>query len=319
MLETAARLLELLAILQSRPAWSGAELASRLEVSTRTVRNDIERLRTLGYPVDAARGRTGHYRLGSGARMPPLLLDDDEAVAVVVGLRAATDIAGVEETSARTLSKLTHILPNRLRGKVSALASTVSKATDNIGSDAEDPTVDTDVLSSIATAIAASEWLRFDHGDRARLVEPYRLVTWQRRWYLVARDPQSSVWRVFRVDQLALRMPTHRPFTPQPLPGGDYASFVMRQVSSAGWAVHARITVFASAGEVLSRINPTVGIVEAIDDEHCVLVTGADSVATVAVYIGMLGIDFRVTDPPELVAELATVAERYLRAVAPSA
>jgi predicted DNA-binding transcriptional regulator YafY len=247
--------------------------------------------------------------------MPPLLFDDDEAVAVVVGLRAATDIAGVEETSARTLAKLTHVLPERLRGKVSALASTVSKATDNLGSDAEDPVVDAESLAAIATAIAASEWLRFDHADAPRLVEPYRLVTWQRRWYLVARDPLTSQWEVFRVDRLSLRMPTRRPFAPQPLPGGDYASFVMSQVASAGWAVHARITVLASASEVLSRIHSAVGVVEAIDDEHCILVTGADSVATVAVYIGMLGLEFRVTDPPELVAELRAVGERYLRAV----
>ena len=315
MRETTSRMLELLALLQARPTWNSTELADRFAVSARTVRNDIERLRTLGYPVDAVRGRAGHYRLGSGARMPPLLLDDDEAVAVVVGLRAATDIAGVEETSARTLAKLTQVLPERLRGKVSALASTVSKATDNIGSDAEDPVVDPETLSGIATAIAASEWLRFDHQGAARLVEPYRLVTWQRRWYLVARDPESSRWEVFRVDQVALRMPTRRRFARQPLPGGDYASFVMSQVASAGWAVHARITVFAPADAVLARIHSAVGVVEAIDDEHCVLVTGADSVATVAVYIGMLGLEFRVTEPPELVAELTAVGERYLRAV----
>jgi predicted DNA-binding transcriptional regulator YafY len=315
--ETTSRLLVLLALLQVRPAWTGTELAERFGVSARTVRNDIERLRALGYPVDAVRGRAGHYRLGSGARMPPLLFDDDEAVAVVVGLGAATDIAGVAETSARTLVKLNQVLPERHRGKVSALASAVSKATDNVGSDAEDPVVRAETLSAIATAVAASEWLRFELGGAPRLVEPYRLVTWQRRWYLVARDPQTSEWEVFRVDQLVLRMPTHRPFAPQPLPGGDYASFVMRQIASEGWAVHARITVFASADEVLSRIHSAVGVVEAIDHGHCVLVTGADSVATVAVYIGMLGLEFRVTDPPELLAELKAVAERYLRAVAP--
>ena len=160
--------------------------------------------------------------------MPPLLLDDDEAVAVVVGLRAATDIAGVEETSARTLAKLTQVLPERLRGKVSALASTVSKATDNISSDAEDPVVDPETLSGIATAIAASEWLRFDHQGAARLIEPYRLVTWQRRWYLVARDPESSRWEVFRVDQVALRMPTRRRFARQPLPGGVALALLIR-------------------------------------------------------------------------------------------
>lgn len=160
-------------------------------------------------------------------------------------------------------------------------------------------------------------WLADQFGlNRAMGVLLVVLGTRQRRWCLVGRDPQSAVWGVFRVDQLTLRMATHRRFTPQPLPGADYASFVMRQVSSAGWAVHARITVFASAEEVLSRIHSAVGVVEAIDDKHCVLMTGADSASTVAVYIGMLGLDFRVTDPPELVAELVAVAERYFRAVA---
>ena len=315
MLETSARLLALLSLLQSRPAWPGSELASRLGVTVRTIRNDIDRLRELGYPVDATRGATGHYRLGSGASMPPLLLDDDEAVAVAVGLRAASGIDGIEELSARTLAKLNQVLPSRLRAKVSALATTVTQAPENTGTNVADPEIDPDALAAVATAIRSAEWLRFEYRDESRLIEPYRLVNWHRRWYVVGRDPRTDAWEPYRLDWMSLRAPTHRRFEPHPLPGEDYASFVLREVAASGYAVHARITVLAPADEVLSRINATVGIVESIDDQTCVLVTGADSFETMAVYIGMLGLEFRVTEPPELVDHLAELADRYRRSV----
>jgi predicted DNA-binding transcriptional regulator YafY len=315
MLETSARLLALLSLLQSRPAWPGSELATRLDVTPRTIRNDIDRLRTLGYPVDAVRGAAGHYRLGAGATLPPLLLDDDEAVAVAIGLRAASGISGIEETSARTLAKLNQVLPPRLRPKVTALAATVTRAPENTGSNVDDPVVDAELLAAVATAIRSSEWLRFDYRGEPRLVEPYRLVNWQRRWFLVARDPETAAWEPLRLDWMSLRAPTHRRFSPQPLPGEDYASFVLREVANSGYAVHARVTVLAPAEEVLARINPTVGIVESIDAETCVLVTGADSYEIIAVWIGMLGLEFRVTEPAELVAHLAALGRRYLAAV----
>ena len=315
MLDTSARLLALLSLLQSRPAWPGSELASRLGVGTRTIRNDIERLRALGYPVDATRGAAGHYRLGAGASLPPLLLDDEEAVAVVIGLRAASGIQGIEEAGARTLAKLDQVLPAHLRPKVTALAATVTRAPENTSSNVEDPVIDAEQLAAVATAIRSAEWLRFDYRGEPRRVEPYRLVNWQRRWFLVARDPDSGGWEPLRLDWMSLRAPTRRRFTPQPLPGEDYASFVLREVANTGYAVHARITVLAPAAEVLSRINATVGIVESIDDETCVLVTGADSFETMAVYIGMLGLEFRVTEPPELVEHLARLAGRYGRSV----
>jgi predicted DNA-binding transcriptional regulator YafY len=313
MLDTSARLLALLSLLQSRPAWSGSELAERLQVSGRTIRNDIDRLRELGYPVDATRGATGHYRLGAGASLPPLLLDDDEAVAVAIGLRAGTGVQGIQESSARALAKLEQVLPNRLRRKVAALHSTVSRGPENTGSNVEDPEIDPEVLTALASAIRDTEWVRFSYREESRLAEPYRLVSWQRRWYLVARDQPSGRWATFRVDWMDLRMPTRRPFTPRPMPEEDYTSFVLRDVASTGWNVHARITVFAPADEVLSRINATVGVVESIDERTCVLVTGGDSYEIIAVYIGMLGLDFRVTAPDELVAHLRVLAGRYAR------
>ncbi|KAA9165656.1 WYL domain-containing protein [Amycolatopsis acidicola] len=307
-------MLELLALLQSRPSWNATELAERLGVTTRTIRNDIERLRALGYPVEAARGSTGGYRLGAGGKLPPLLLNDEEAVAVAIGLRAGRGIAGIEAASARALAKLEQVLPSRLRPTVEAVATTVDHAPENTGTDAPDPEVDPGVLRAIAAAIHDVEWFRFEYRDVLRLVEPYRLLAWQRRWYLVGRDPSSGGWDVFRVDWITPRMRTNRRFSPVAFPDGDYTAFTMRQVASSGWQVSARLRIDAPAREVLARINPTVGVVEAVTATTSVLVTGADSLTTIAAYIGMLGLDFTVESPAELRTLLRTFAERYARA-----
>jgi predicted DNA-binding transcriptional regulator YafY len=315
MRDTSARLLALLALLQSRLEWTAPELAGRLGVTDRTVRNDVRRLRELGYPVDATFGRAGHYRLGVGAKLPPLLLDDDEAVAVAVGLRAGTGISGIEEASRRALTKLEQVLPNRLRGPVKAIGDATTRGPDNTGSNVEDPEVDPAALTAVATAIRDREEIRCHYRDDAVVVEPYRLVSWQRRWFVVGRDPATGGWAPYRLDWMALRTPGGRRFRPTPLPGGDYTAFVLREVAFEGWNVHARIAVDAPAEEVLSRINPAVGVVERVDADRCVLVTGADSVEIVAVYIGMLGLDFHVREPPELVRHLEVLGERYLRSV----
>jgi predicted DNA-binding transcriptional regulator YafY len=316
MYKTSGRLLALLGLLQSRAIWSGAELAERLEVSQRTVRNDIDRLRQLDYPVEAVRGPGGHYRLGVGAKLPPLLLDDDEAVAVAVGLRAVTGVSGIEDTSSRALAKLEAVLPHRLKLRVNAIRDAVQTGPENTGTNAPDPQIDAGLLMSVAAAIRDHEEIRFYYrGDQRRQVEPYRLVSWQRRWYLVGRQAATDSWSSFRLDWMQLRIPGGRRFQPVELPGGDYPAFVLRTTAFAGWEVHVRITVHAPAEEVLSRINPTVGVVEAIDETTCVLVTGADSVETIAVYIGMLGLDFTVAEPPELVTHLTTLARRYAKAV----
>jgi predicted DNA-binding transcriptional regulator YafY len=307
-------MLALLSLLQSRPDWTSTELAERLGVSTRTIRNDIERLRELDYPVDATRGAAGGYRLGAGGKLPPLLLDDEEAVAVAIGLRVATGITGIEESRVRALAKLEQVLPSHLRPTVAAIGAVVETAPENIGTDAPDPEVDPAVLAAIAAAIRDVEWLRFDDRGTPRLVEPYRLLSWQRRWYLVGRDPHSGEWGVYRADWIEPRMPTRRRFEPNPLPGGDYTAFAMRSIAMSGWNVHARFRVAASAEAVIARINPTVGVVEAVSDAESVLVTGADSLDTIAAYIGMLNMDFTVESPPELAPLLRTYARRYARA-----
>ena len=309
---TGARMLRLLGLLQSRAEWTGAELAERLGVTGRTIRNDIERLRGLGYAVDATRGPGGRYRLRIGTKLPPLLLDDDEAVALAVGLRTVTSMPGIEETGARALAKLERVLPHRLQRKVEALRDAVTAGPENTDSNVDDPMVDPALLAEIAAAVRDQIELRFDYRGSRREVEPFRLISWQRRWFLVARDPASDAWTPFRVDWMeALRSHGGRRFTQRPLPDQDYTSFVLREVAHSGWAVHARIAVDAPADEVLARINPTVGVVESIDADHCVLVTGADSVEIAAAYIGMLGLDFHVTDPPALVDAIRVLAARY--------
>jgi predicted DNA-binding transcriptional regulator YafY len=315
-LETSARLLRLLSLLQSRREWTGPELAQRLEVSERTVRNDIDRLRSLGYPVDANRGAVGGYRLGAGAQLPPLLLDDDEAVATVLGLRAATGLAGIEEVSLRALAKLEQVLPRRLRRRIAALGEFAMRVPD----DTPPPQVDAEVLTTLAAACRDAERLRFAYrthggGESRRDVEPYRLIAWGRRWYLLAWDVERGDWRTFRADRITPRIPTGPRFAPRPLPADDVTAYVSGRVSAAAWRFRARVVVHAPAQEIAARINAAVGHVEARDTGSCVLHTGADSLESLAVHLGLLGADFEVVDPPELVDHLTLLAQRYARAV----
>ena len=317
MLDTSARLLRLLSLLQMSRDWTGAELAERLEVSPRTIRNDVERLRSLGYPVHATRGSVGGYRLGAGAALPPLLLDDEEAVAVAIGLRTAAGgtITGVEETALRALAKLEQVLPSRLRRRVNALQT----YTVPVPRDAGEPRVRAEVLTQLTAACRDHERLRFGyatHGgaESRRVVEPYRVVHWGRRWYLVAWDVDRADWRTFRVDRITPKPPSGPRFTPRELPA-DVIDRVQRGVSAAAWRHHARITVHAPAEAVLAKINPAVGSVEPVDARTCVLHTGADTLESLAVHIGLLNLDFTVTDPPELVALLRTLSTRYRAAV----
>ncbi len=318
MLETSARLLRLLSLLQTPRDWTGTELADRLDVSPRTIRNDVERLRNLGYPVHATRGNVGGYRLDAGAELPPLLLDDEEAVAVAMSLRTATSgaIEGVAETSQRALAKLEQVLPSRLRRRVNALQSQtvpVSRYDDT-------PTASPDTITALALACRDHETLRFDYethdgGASRRKVEPYRLANWGRRWYLVAYDVDKKDWRTFRVDRMSPpRQPTGPRFTPRELPQEDLAAYVAGRVSAAAWRHRAHVTVHAPASTVVARINPAVGVVTAIDESTCTLDTGADTIESLAVHIGLLNLDFEVTDPPQLVTHLKALASRYLRA-----
>lgn len=317
MIETSARLLRLLTLLQSPRDWTGAELAEKLEVSPRTVRSDIERLRSLGYPVDATRGSVGGYRLGAGGTLPPLLLDDDEAVAVVIGLRRAAGIAGVEEMSLRALTKLEQVLPSRLRRRVNTLASyTVQVPPDSAG-----PQVDPELLTQLAGFCRDREQVRFDYASyggepTVRRVEPYRLVNWGRRWYLVAFDLEKQDWRTFRVDRVRPRIPTGPRFSPRELPeGGDVAAYVSRRVSAAAWRYRASVEISLPTSVLAEHLTPAVGVVEPIDDHRCLLHTGADTVQSLAVHLSLLDADFVVRDGPvELTAYLQRLAERYRRA-----
>ncbi|MBL7499691.1 YafY family transcriptional regulator [Frankia sp. CNm7] len=315
MLETSARLLNLLALLQARRDWTGPELAERLEVTTRTIRKDVERLRRLGYPVRATPGAAGGYRLDAGANVPPLLLDDEEAVAVAIGLRTAAGgtINGIEESSARALAKLHHVLPARLRRRVDALYA-LTVPTPWAG-----PSIDADVLTTLATACRDHERLRFDYethdGDRAaRDTEPHRLVHTGRRWYLVAWDLARDDWRTFRVDRVRPRTPTGPRFTPRPLPDDpEIARRVAAGAATATWRYRARVVVHAPAERVARKL-PVPAAIQPTGPDECVFEPGSDDPRTLARYLAMLDEDFTVEDAPELAAELRALADRLRRA-----
>ena len=313
---TAGRLLALLGLLQSTPGANATELATRLGVGERTVRSDIARLRGLDYPIEAATGRGGGYQLGVGGRLPPLLLNDDEAVAVAVGLGLLSHVPGVHEAGRAVLTKLDPVLPDRLRHRVRAVHDNLDVGPVNTETNAPAPSVSPALLSDLGLAIRDRAGLRVTYGpDHEPMeIDPYRLVSWQERWYLVARTRPSGQFAAFRADWLTLRTPGAGRFAQSPLPGEDYAAFVLREVASSGWTVHARIRVDAPADEVLARINPTVGVVESLDAEHSVLVTGADTFEIVAVWVGMLGLDFHIDGPAELIEHVIALADRYAKA-----
>ena len=316
MLETSARLLRLLSLLQSRRDWTGAELATRLGVTTRTIRNDMDRLRGLGYPVDARPGVAGGYRLGAGGALPPLLLDDEEAVAVAIGLRTAASgsVAGIEETSVRALAKLHQVLPSRLRRRVSAFQSYA------LPMPSRSPQVDLDVLTVIAGACRDHERLRFDYRAHSgapsrRTVEPYRLVNDRRRWYLVAWDADRDAWRTFRADRIEPRTPAGPRFTPRELPPDrEIAAQVARGASEAAWRYRARVIVHAPAEYMQGRL-PIPTEVESQGDNQCAFEPGSDHPEMLALYLGMLDADFEIVDAPELVDALRKLTGRYQRAI----
>ena len=313
MLETSARLLRLLSLLQTPRDWAGAELAEQLDVDVRTVRRDIDKLRALGYPVHAARGVAG-YRLGAGTRLPPLLLDDEEAVAVAVGMRTAASggVAGIEEASLRALTKLETVLPSRLRHRVDGLRAVT--VTIPPGAEAVDP----DVLMAVAGAARAHEQLRFDYrapggGETLRRTEPHRLVHSGRRWYLLAWDLDRADWRTFRIDRLRPRIPTGPRFVPRELPA-DLPGHVIRGITTDAYRYRARFTLHVPIDVAADRIAPTVGALEAIDERSCTLRAGSNSLDELALYVGLFGFPFEVHEPPELVAHVRELAARLVDA-----
>lgn len=311
MADTAARLLTLLGLFQSRPDWTAAELAARTGVVERTIRGDVARLRDLGYPIDGRPGRLGGYRLGRGGRIPPLLLDESEAVAVAVALGLVTRVPGIAEAGGTVLAKLEQTLPDRLRRQIRSVHDHVDVGPVTDSPHEVAPAVSPETLTRLGIAIRDHQGLRVRQGQDALEIDPYRLVSWEERWHVVARDRRTDRFVVLRLDRLDIRTPDAGRFGPRPLPGEDYAGFVLREVAATGWKVRARIGVDAPADVVRSRINPAVGVVEAVDEEHSVLLTGADSWATVALWVGMLGLGFHVEGPEELVEHLRALGARY--------
>ena len=315
MSDTSSRLLSLLSLLQARRDWPGHELADRLEVSGRTIRRDIERLRQLGYPVEALTGPAGGYRLRAGTAMPPLLLDDEEAIAIAVGLRTAAgaSVSGIEETAVRALVKLEQVLPAHLRRRVRALGSMTSTLP------VAGPTVDPQHLTVIATACRDSECIRFgyrsrDHTNSRREVDPHSLVNHGRRWYLVAWDRHRNDWRTFRLDRVAKPVSTGVRFVPHRLPAKDAAAYVKQSIAGAPNRFEAIVTLHAPAGALTSRVPAHWGALEPIDAHTCTYRTGDDDLRWLAWRIAMLGVDFEVHEPPELIEYLRALAFRLARA-----
>lgn len=312
-MSTSSRLLRLLSLLQTPRDFTGSELAERLEVSQRTIRNDIERLRALGYPVHATRGSIGGYRLEAGTSMPPLLLDDDEAVAVAVGLGAvATRGLGVEETSLTALAKLEQVLPSRLRRRVEA----VREATSVVPGSA--PPLDLSVLGVVAAAIRAHERFRFGYTkaggvESARVTEPQRLVSWGPRWYLLAWDLDRDDWRVFRVDRIVPHAPTGARFRPRVIPEDAVVDYVVGRVSKAAWKYRARVLVHAPAAEVAAKVLTSLDI-EVVDESACRVELGSDDPDQLALWMTQLGVDIEVIEGAELAAAFDRLAERFRRA-----
>jgi predicted DNA-binding transcriptional regulator YafY len=321
MANTSSRTLRLLSLLQTHRYWPGLELAERLEVSARTLRRDIDRLRELGYPVDAHRGVDGGYQLAAGAALPPLILDDEEAVALCVGLQVAVQgatVTGIAESSVRALAKVVQVMPPRLRRRVDALAAmTVPAVWASQG-----PSIDPDVLTAIAQACRDYEPLEFAYTARDgvhtdRHVEPHRLVLLGRRWYLVAWDLTRFDWRSFRIDRLTRPHNTGGHFHPRPLPAADAAEFVRAGIENPPKSHLVEALIYAPAAAVRTQIGRW-GTVEVIDESQCRLQMTADSLEWPAMALGALQADFDLISPPELVDYLRGWADRFLRATAPN-
>jgi predicted DNA-binding transcriptional regulator YafY len=301
---TTERVLRLLGLLQRRPSWTASELAAELGVTDRSVRRDVERLRALGYPVHATAGVGGGYQLGAGTRLPPLLLDDEEAIATAVSLRLASGgtVAGAGEAALRALAKLDQVMPPRLRAEVRA----VHGATDTL----VDPgvSIDAELLLTLARACRDAVRVRFRYSSALRTVEPVRMVTTGRRWYLMAWDVDRDDWRTFRLDRMQSTVATTWRFRPREHP--DPVAYVRRSVAEAPYRYLARVRVHVDADRLRSLVPPQVGNVEDDRDGWCVLVVGGDTLDWIAGHLARLGFEARVLEPPELRDALVRLASR---------
>jgi predicted DNA-binding transcriptional regulator YafY len=309
-------MLRLLSLLQTHRYWPGTELADRLEVSPRTLRRDVDRLREIGYPVQAARGVAGGYQLQAGTAMPPLLLDDDEAVAIAVGLRtaAAGAVAGFEETSVRALAKVIQLLPPRLRKRIDALQATTSPGVLGDG-----PSIDATALTTIAMACRGEERLRFAYttrdGDAAtRLVEPHRLVSLGRRWYVVCWDLDRADWRSFRLDRLTGPVLTGVRFRPREIPGGDFVAWIRDRLAVIPQRHAVSVLLHTDAG----RVRAVAGhwaTVDEVTGTTCRLRMSVDDLGWPVMILGLVGADFTVESPDELRDRARGIAASLLRSV----
>jgi predicted DNA-binding transcriptional regulator YafY len=319
MIQTSARLLSLLSLLQMRREWTGSELAGRLEIDVRTVRRDVERLRSLGYPIESARGVAGGYRLGAGGEMPPLLLDDAEAVAVAVGLRTAASgsVSGIEEASVRALTKLEQLLPDRLRRRVRALSEVTSAFS------FQSDQIDAGHLADVAAACRDGMQLRFAYvarDDRAtqRQTEPAAVVYSGSRWYLLAFDLDRDDWRTFRVDRISGRLRPGGRARRRTVPGGDPAAYVRTQLEQAGTpgsptpsdAPPGRARVRAPAAEIRRHVPERWATVEPDGEDACVVSTRGPWRESFVVWVATLGREFEMLDPPELREAARVIGER---------
>ncbi|MEU9225860.1 YafY family protein [Streptomyces massasporeus] len=317
--DTPARLLTLLSLLQTPREWPGGELSERLGVSRRTVRRDIDRLRELGYPVQATKGADGGYRLVAGKAMPPLVLDDEEAVAIAVGLRAGAGhaVEGLDEASVRALAKLEQVLPGRLRHRVTTLQAATTPWTSGDG-----PSIAPETLTVMASTVAGHERLRFayraaDGTESRRLTEPYRLVSTGRRWYLVAYDIDRDDWRTFRVDRVGEPFATGARFVPRELPTGNAAEYLRRSMQRQQQVYDFEVTFAAPADFVAARVPHWLGTPEPLDDDSCRLRGSVgDAVQWVAFRLAMLECDFVVHEPEQLVTAVRELGARLSRAAA---
>ncbi|HZD22292.1 MAG TPA: YafY family protein [Acidimicrobiia bacterium] len=316
-MDAAERLLKLLGLLEGRIDWTAEELARRLEVTTRTIRRDITRLRSLGYPVEAVAGPGGGYRLGAGGQLPPLLLDDEEALAVALGLRVSTTTAvgGLDDAVISAMAKLEHVLPARLRSRLEDVSDATTSTL--VGSRTE---VDHSALSAVASTIRKRERLRCSYVDgegrrSERHMEPVRLVHTGRRWYLVAFDLDRDDWRTFRLDRVSAITPTG--MRARPRRGPDPVELVQRGITVDAWKHPASVVLHCPAHNAEQMIAPTVGTVEPIDDGTCRLIIGADEMRWLAHYLLGLEVDFDIEEPDALRVELAAIGEKLTRRFAP--
>ncbi|MDQ1176214.1 YafY family protein [Microbacterium sp. SORGH_AS_0421] len=314
---TTSRLLTLLSLLQERRDWPGSVLASRLDVSDRTVRRDIDRLREMGYRIETTMGPDGGYRLDAGAEMPPLLFDDDQALAVAIALRAAPALgAGIGEAAVRALATMRQVLPSRLRHRLDSVEVTT------VGRPGEAPVaaVPLEVLLTLAQAVHDRVTLRFDYLSRGggeaqpRRIEPHHLVASDGRWYLLGWDHEREDWRLFSADRVRPRVPHGAPFVPRVVPGGDVDAFVSARFKGAntnGWPCRGTVLLHAPVRDVLPFAGD--GTVTAVDDERCTLEVGSWSWGALAASFGRFEVAMEVIGPPELAEAFAVQAERFAR------